>query len=196
MMARHPTTLSPDYFEDMFRATSDPWDLATSAYEQAKFDASITALGDRLYANGFEVGCAKGVLTAKLAPRCAALLSIDVSETALAAGRERNAHLTHVDFERMAFPAQRPNGQFDLVIWSEVAYYWDDADLERAATWLRSHLAPGGDVLLVHFTGDTDYPQSGDDAVGKLYEALDSVLTVVKADRHDRYRLDLWRCTS
>lgn len=192
-MARHPTTMSPDYFETMFRDTPDPWDLETSAYEQAKFDDSISALAGRTYANGLEVGCAKGVLSMKLAAHCAALLSIDVSETALEAARRRAAHLDHIVFRQMAFPGTAPHGQFDLVVLSEVAYYWDDADLQRASAWLRSHLLPGGDILLVHFTGETDYPQSGDDAVAKLFAPLTQAMMVVETRRMPRYRLDLWR---
>ena len=195
-MARHTSTLGARYFEDMFRGTSDPWNLESSPYELAKYDASIAALDGRSYRNALEVGCAKGVLTSKLAPRCAALLSIDVSETALAAARARIAHCGHVAFEQMAFPARTPTGRFDLVVWSEVAYYWDDADLERAAAWLKSDLDRGGDLLLVHFTGETDYPQSGDEAVAKLFATLGSSVAVIKADRRENYRLDLWRRTS
>jgi predicted TPR repeat methyltransferase len=183
----------PDYFEGMFRGTSDPWDLETSPYEQAKFKDTIAALCSRTYATGFEIGCAKGVLTLKLSALCKALLSIDVSETALAAASQRTAHLDHVTFEQMAFPRTAPAGQFALVVLSEVAYYWDDADLGRAADWLESHLLPGGDLLLVHFTGDTDYPQSGDAAVAKLLALLARSMNVVTACRRPRYRLDLWR---
>lgn len=194
-MPRHPTTMGPDYFEDMFRETADPWDLETSTYEQAKFDDSIAALQGRRYAKGFEVGCAKGLLTARLALQCASLLAIDVSETALLAARERVSAFDTVACQRVAFPREAPTDHYDLVVWSEVAYYWDDADLGRAADWLSSHLNSGGDLLLVHFTGDTDYPQSGDDAVSKLSGKLGQAVTVLKADRHKRYRLDLWRRT-
>lgn len=192
-MNRHSKTISPDYFQTMFRETHDPWDLETSAYEQAKFDDSIAALADRAYANGFEVGCAKGVLTQKLATRCAGLLSIDVSEIALEAARQRTAHLDHVAFQQMTFPSATPTGHYDLVVLSEVAYYWDDDDLGRASHWLESHLVSGGDLLLVHFTGDTDYPQSGDDAVAKLFMRLGHAMQVVIASQRPRYRLDLWR---
>jgi len=194
-MTRHPATMNPDYFEDMFRGTADPWDLETSAYEQAKFDHSIAALEGRHYAQGFEVGCAKGVLTYRLAAHCAALLSIDVSETALAAARECVSDLDTVMLAHMVFPREAPTGRYDLIVWSEVAYYWDDADLARAADWCAAHLDPGGDLLLVHFTGDTDYPQSGDEAVTKLSGKLGPIVTVVKAERQPRYRLDLWRRT-
>lgn len=192
-MARHPASLDPGYFESMFRETSDPWDLETSAYEQAKFEDSMASLSGRNYANGFEVGCAKGVLTLKLAERCAALLAIDVSETALDAARRRTGHFDRVVFGHMAFPQTAPQDEFDLVVLSEVAYYWDDGDLARAADWLSSHLLPGGDLLLVHYTGETDYPQSGDDAVSKLSTLLGERIIILTVQRRPRYRLDLWR---
>jgi SAM-dependent methyltransferase len=192
-MGRHPTTMDPGYFEEMFRGTPDPWDLETSAYEQAKYNHSIAALEGRRYAKGFEVGCARGVLTIRLATQCDALLAIDVSKTALVAARDRAAACGSVSFERMAFPIETPVQGYDLVVWSEVAYYWDDADLGRAADWLLSHLNSGGDLLMVHFTGDTDYPQSGDGVVTKLFKKLGHCMTISRTDRCLRYRLDLWR---
>jgi len=192
-MARHLTSIDPGYFESMFRETSDPWDLETSAYEQAKFEDSIEALSGRRYATGFEVGCAKGVLTVKLAERCAALLAIDVSETALDAARRRTRNLDRVTLGNMAFPRTTPEGRFDLIVLSEVAYYWDDGDLRRAADWLKSHLMPGGDLLLVHYTGETDYPQSGNEAVTKLSTLFGERIIVLTAHRRPCYRLDLWR---
>jgi len=192
-MARRPTSIDPGYFESMFRETNDPWNLETSDYEQAKFEDSIDALSGRHYESGFEVGCAKGVLTLRLAERCAALLAIDVSETALDAARQRVGHLDQVNLECMAFPQTAPTDEFDLVVLSEVAYYWDDGDLARAADWLKSHLLPGGDLLLVHYTGETDYPQSGDEAVIKLSRLLGERIIILSAHRRSRYRLDLWR---
>ncbi len=191
---RHERSMPPAYFERMFRATDDPWDLETSAYEQAKYADTIAALCDRVYRQGFEVGCAKAVLTQKLAGRCRHLLAVDVSDTALVAARKRCAKLPGVSFARMAFPTEAPGATgFDLVVMSEVAYYWDDDDLARVADWLVENLSIGGDVLLVHWTGDTDYPQSGDDAVETLKGAVSMPLEVIRAARHERYRLDLWR---
>jgi SAM-dependent methyltransferase len=193
-MTRHKTSLDPDYFENMFRATDDPWDLESSTYERNKYAHSVRALSGRIYELGFEIGCAKGVLTRHLASHCHALLAIDVSETALHAARERCAALDHISFARMVFPAQVPIGSaFDLLIFSEVAYYWDDADIARAAEWITAHLAPGGDILLVHWTGDTDYPQTGDEAVSKLLTAFSPAITIMATERLPHYRLDLWR---
>ncbi|MBV2148044.1 nodulation S family protein [Sphingobium sp. AS12] len=193
-MKRHKTSLGHDYFETMYRGTDDPWDLESSAYERDKYAHSIGALAGRTYELGFEIGCAKGVLTQSLATQCHALLAIDVSETALKAARERCAALDHVSFGRMIFPGRAPIGSaFDLIILSEVAYYWDAHDISRAAQWIATHIAPGGDILLVHWTGETDYPQSGDDAVIKLQAALALAITVITTERMPHYRLDLWR---
>ena len=193
-MTRHPTSLDPAYFERMFRDSADPWDLESSPYEQGKYDHSIAALQGRTYARGLEVGCAKGVLTHRLAPHCRALLAVDVSETALSAARTRCTDQPHVAFERMTFPRQAPSESgYDLMLLSEVVYYWDDADILRAADWITRHLAPGGDILLVHWTGETDYPQSGDEAVAKLLDALGSEITVMTQEQWPQYRLDLWR---
>lgn len=193
-MIRHDRSLGADYFEAMFQGDPDPWKLETSPYEAAKFDQSITALGRRIYERAFEVGCAGGSLTERLAPHCARLLAIDISETAVARARRRCAALSQVRIERMAFPRAVPSAtDFDLIVLSEVVYYWDGADLERAAGAVRNALAPGGDLLLVHYTGETDYPRSGDQAVETLAKALAGDVEILKAETHDRYRLDLWR---
>lgn len=194
-MNRRSSSLEADYFERMFQGDEDPWDLETSAYERSKFDHTVGALGGRSYRRGFEVGCAKGVLTSKLAAACEALLAIDVSATALRAARKRCATAPQVSFAQMAFPGSAPEETFDLAVLSEVAYYWDDGDLERAARWIDGHLLPGGDLLLVHWTGETDYPQTGDEAVAKLQAALRDKTEIVLEERCPHYRLDLWRGT-
>jgi hypothetical protein len=74
---------------------------------------------------------------------------------------------------------------------SEVVYYWDDADIERAAAAIRASATPDCRIILVHWTGDTDYPQTGDAAVTKLRDRLGD-LAVERTEQTDAYRLDLW----
>lgn len=54
---------------------------------------------------------------------------------------------------------------------------------------------PQRDLILVHWTGETDYPQSGDDAVEGLRRHLGEAVSVVVGERRERYRLDRWRRT-
>ena len=100
-------------FDRLYAERPDPWDFETSAYEHAKYDATLAALGDRRYATGLEVGCSIGVLTERLAARCAHLLAVDVAEAALARARERAPEVT---FERRELPAEFPAGPFELIV--------------------------------------------------------------------------------
>lgn len=187
------SSLPAAYFDGIFGQDDDPWSLASSAYEAAKFARTIGVLDDRHYAAALEVGCAHGVLTERLAPLCADLLAIDIAAKAIDLARSRCGSLTQVRFERVAFPGEMPDAnRLDLVLLSEVVYYWSDVDIVAAAEWLGSHVASGSRILLVHYTGETDYPQTGDAAVAKLRAALGSVVAVELAERHDSYRLDLW----
>ena len=185
-------SLTAEYFERMFAGNGDPWGFETSAYELAKFNATIAALDTRRYESALEIGCAIGVLTRRLATCCDVLISLDVSETALASARLRNADSSHVAFYKMVFPSETPDGRFDLIVLSEVVYYWSDADIQAAGAWIAGHLMSSGDILLVHWTGETDYPQTADDAMRKLRSALPD-LSVIKQDTHENYRLDVWR---
>ena len=82
-------SLTSAYFEGIFAGDADPWGLASSPYEAAKFDRTIAALSARRAAFALEVGCAGGVLTERLSAVCDHLLAIDVSPTALERARQR-----------------------------------------------------------------------------------------------------------
>jgi SAM-dependent methyltransferase len=188
------SSLDAAYFDGIFASDDDPWDLATSAYEADKFKATHDVLADRRYASALEVGCAQGVLTEALVGLCYTLLAVDISSKALSRARERVGDRAGVELAQMDFPKETPDrASFDLVILSEVAYYWGIVDLDRASEWLREGVAPGGRVILVHYLGDTDYPHSGDGAVESLWKDLQRDFVVERADRQDRYRLDLWQ---
>lgn len=191
-MSKSPS-LGADYFDGIFAQDDDPWDLASSDYEAAKFQVTHDALSDRRYARAFEIGCAQGVLTEKLIDLCDRLLAIDISSKALAKAHARVGDRPGVELRHMTFPRETPDGEpFDLVILSEVAYYWDVVDLDRASAWLRQGVVSGGRLILVHFTDATDYPHSGDEAVEALWDDLEADFVRERSERHDRYRLDLW----
>lgn len=186
-------SLPADYFEGIFAGDADPWNLASSAYETAKFDRTIDALSERRAACALEVGCAGGVLTERFSAVCDQVTAIDVSATALARARRRLAGQPNVRFERAVFPRECPVIEgLDLVVLSEVAYYWSDADLDLAARRIEERLVSGGRLILVHWTGETDYPQTGDGAVERLWRALSGMMAAEIAERHPNYRLDLW----
>ncbi len=87
---------------------------ASSAYEQAKYDATIAALGDRTYPFGLELGASIGVLSERLARRCGRLITLEPSPTAVARARERLAGVPNVDVRLGSVPEDLPEGRFDL----------------------------------------------------------------------------------
>ncbi|GAA4032565.1 class I SAM-dependent methyltransferase [Hymenobacter glaciei] len=194
MNENQPNTLTPEYFNHVYQANRDPWNFETSPYEQGKYAATLAALPRPYYAEVFELGCSLGVLTAQLAPRCGHLLAVDVSEAALAQARARCAALPQVETKLMRVPEEFPPQQFDLILLSEVGYYWSSADLARAADQLLAALNPGGQLLLVHWTPPVhDYPLTGDDVHQFFLDKTSpsGSLRHLTGQRHETYRLDL-----
>jgi SAM-dependent methyltransferase len=146
-------------------------------------------LGGGRFASGFEIGCSIGVLTARLAGICDALLSVDVNERALRAARDRCAHLPTVSFADMSVPDEVPPGRFDLVVLSEVGYYWSDADLGLAIDRIAA-LGSGGLLELVHFLPPVDDYVRGGDAVHDAFFS-DHRFSRVAWMRAERYRIDV-----
>ena len=192
-MSRHPRSLTPDYFEARYAADPDPWRFATSDYERKKYAATLAALPRDRYAAALEVGCSIGVLTRELAARCDALLALDVVPEVLDAARARCADRPGVTFARMTVPGDWPDGRFDLILFSEVLYYLDRADLARLAGRVQGALAPGGDCVLVHWLGETDYPLTGDEAAEGFIAQAAAFAGVIHRERTAEYRLDVLR---
>ena len=187
-------TLPAAYFDDLYGRDPDPWRFETSGYERAKYADTVAALPRPRYGRVLEVGCSIGVLTASLAERADHLVATDVAEAALAVARRRLDAAPQVRFVRGGFPDDAPEGPFDLIVLSEVLYYLSAADLRRAATATVDRLAPGGEVLLVHWLGETpDYPLTGDEAAEGFLSAARPPLTTVRRERRERYRLELLR---
>jgi len=195
MNTNQPNTLAPGYFDDVYRANEDPWAFASSPYERAKYADTLAALDQPRYERAFEIGSSIGVLTAQLAQRCGQLLSVDVSEAALAQARQRCANLPQVELRKMQVPGEFPAGQFDLILLSEVGYYWSPADLARAADLMLGALPTGAQLLLVHWTPIVpDYPQTGDEVHEFFLQKAGPgrVLSHLHGHRADKYRLDLF----
>ena len=126
-------TLQREHFEARYAADPDPWDFETSAYEHDKYARTLAALGDRRYARGLRGGLldrrlhrdARRALRRRCSPSTSPQAAVD-------AARERLAAHDHVRVERRTLPSEWPAGPFDLVVCSELLYYWDRATLEEA----------------------------------------------------------------
>jgi cyclopropane fatty-acyl-phospholipid synthase-like methyltransferase len=190
-MSEPRPTLKPEYFDALYEADPDPWNFGASPYERAKYTLTLNAMPKPHYRSALEVGCSIGVLTRSLASRCDSVVAIDAAPTPLVEARRRCANLPCVRFEQMFVPEQWPDGVFELILLSEVVYYLSPEDVGRLADRVTRSLSEGGSVILVHWTGPTDYPLTGDEAAALFMEQMESTCVVERADRYSEFRLDV-----
>jgi SAM-dependent methyltransferase len=190
---RRTHSLDGAYFDALYAADPDPWRFGSSPYEAAKYDDTIVALEGQRAQSALEVGCSIGVLTRRLAACCDRLVATDVAAAALDEARRCCSDLINVEFRLARSAGDAMHGRFDLIVLSEVVYYWDDCGISSVAGAIEASLVSGGRLMLVHWLGETDYPKSADDAVGALRAALGGVVCVQISERRKHYRLDVWR---
>ncbi len=151
-------------FESLHRRVEDPWDLAGSWYERRKRALTLAALPDHDLGRVLEVGCSVGVLTADLAARARRVTALDVSETALQRARTRLGGDDRVRFLHARVPEQWPEGEYDVVVLSEVGYFLTSDELDEVLRLARESLAPSGSLVLVHWRHPVEgWPLDGGD---------------------------------
>ena len=162
--------------ERMFQTRPDPYDYATSSYEQARLKSMADAVSDRRYGSALEIGCGEGFFTETLAAVADDVIALDIAATPLGRARARLAALS----DRIAFVEANirewlpPVGRtFDLIVASDILYYLGERNdgvrlfhetefrslLARVTGWLAPATAgrPGGRMLLSHgYVGDTE----------------------------------------
>jgi 2-polyprenyl-3-methyl-5-hydroxy-6-metoxy-1,4-benzoquinol methylase len=187
-LTRKSATVPPEYFEEKYKADIDPWQFRTSEYERAKYQATLGSLTRNRYASVLEVGCSIGVLTKLLSRRCLSLLAIDASARAIETAKTINE--PNVTFCVANLPDEFPQATFDLIVLSEVLYYFSAPDLERVTRSCVSSISPDGEIVLCHWLGETDYPLTGADA-SELFARLIQPSMLVRSVLHDEvYRLE------
>jgi trans-aconitate methyltransferase len=166
------TTLGAGYFDDMYAAAADPWGFEERWYERRKYAISLAMLPRERYRAAFEPGCSVGVFTRMLASRCGSLLACDLAAAAVKATAARTADLPQVQVEQRDIAGQWPSGRFDLIVLSEVLYYFGEHDLEQVLKRAAAALEPDGTLLAVHWRYPVaEYPRSGDDVHAALAAA-------------------------
>jgi predicted TPR repeat methyltransferase len=183
--------LGREYFEELYAGSGDPWNFETSEYERNKYERTLAVLGERRFARALEAGASIGVFTEMLADRCDGLLAVDVSERAVVAARRRLSGRKHVLVERRTLPEEMPDGPFDLIVASEVLYYFPREEMLSTLRAFERELAQGGAMLAVHWRRETrTYPLQGDEVHELLvgHTRLHNSNSIVEPD----YRLDLF----
>lgn len=177
-------------FDAMFAGSEDPWGFETSWYERRKRAVTMAALPRQQLGRVLEVGCSTGVLASELAERATSLLGVDLSAEAVRRARTRLEDRRSVRVELLRAPQQWPPGTFDLVVLSEVGYFWQPEELDAALSRTVASLADDGLLLLCHWRHPVQgWPLDGD-AVHAAAVALPGLQVVVSHVEED-FRVDV-----
>jgi len=185
------STTSQDFFDQKYREDADPWHFATSDYELGRYKAILSALGSRRFHHAVEPGCSIGVLTAKLAELCDAVSAFDLSPKAVETARERCSPFPHVTVTCQSFAACRPRGA-DLLLLSEVGYYFSGVELASIMSRCVDELAPSAAVVACHWLGHSpDHVLHGDEVHDLISQT--ATLRHEGGERHEHFRIDRWQ---
>jgi SAM-dependent methyltransferase len=185
------TRVPVQHFEDGYRDDPDPWGFGRRFYEQRRYDLTVAALPKARYRRAYEPACAVGELTRRLAARCDEVVACDWAAAAVAYARVHYGHLANVDWAVASVPEDWPPGLFDLVVLSELGYYFSADDLAGLRERAVGSLEPDGTLVAVHWLGHSpDHLLHGDEVHTVL--AATSDLVAGGAYRDDGFRLDWW----
>lgn len=179
-----------EHFERLARSSEDPWEYATSPYEQAKYRRTLAHLPARID-SGLELGCSVGVFTTMLAPRCSRLLALDFSPTALAHASKRLGERTGVELRRATLPEETPSGPFSAIVCSEILYYWSPVLVSAGLRRIESALAPGGTLVAVHWRHGDPRRELDGDAVHAILRS-EAKLRHCDHESSEDFLLDSW----
>ncbi|MGV8895123.1 MAG: PIG-L family deacetylase [Rhodoglobus sp.] len=185
--------LPAEYFDATYERHDDPWGLATRWYETRKRSLMLASLPLENYGRALEIGSSIGVTTEALAGRCRELLAVDVSSAAVQRARERVGDRATIEVRDVT--TDFPEGEFDLVVLSEVGYYFGAPGLATVLASIGAALSPHGSLVACHWRHPVaDYPLGGDDvhtAIAGLglnrivrHEEEDFILEVFSRDPH------------
>lgn len=136
---------------DTFYEPTDPFHFDGNPREALKYERTLALCGPGPFERALELGCGEGAFTEILAPRCNELVAVDISDVAVQRAAARTQEYAGVSCERHTLPVDFPAGSFDLVVASDVLYYWQFPDLEAALPVLERALSPGGKLVVVHY---------------------------------------------
>lgn len=141
----------PQSFDSIFREKQDPWETTTSDAEAERFRVTFSVLdssGASRFHSAVELGCAEGIFTERIAPRCDQLDALDYSEVALERAKSRLSGHQGVTFRRWDMRREPLSGSYDLVVAMGVlTSLFRPRDVKRVAKSVVNAVKPGGFLL-------------------------------------------------
>ena len=146
-------------YAQIFTDRTDPFGYGVKPFESEKFQAAIELLdqvrNDARFERAWEIGCAEGVFTARLAPICEQLFAVDYVVLALDRARTRCRQFNNIAFTTWDLKAEPAPGSFDLIVIMDVlGSLGGRGEIYRARDKVVAALAPGGYLFCSDCLGD------------------------------------------
>ena len=140
----------PSAFDDIFAESEDPWGSGSEA-ERRRFAVTLAMLDEaepNRFSSAVELGCAEGIFTEIIAPRCDSLLGLDYSSVALKRARANLADFPNVRFQKWDMRDFTIDGEYDLVIaMGVITSLYRPGDVKKACRMVVDAMKPGGYLL-------------------------------------------------
>jgi len=138
------------------RAQHDAWGYEQRKFECRRFDLILKLASMVSARRALEVGCAEGHLTQRLSPLVDELVACDIVEEAVRRTEVNCSGLRNISFLSADVRKHWPAGMFDLLVYSDVLYYFTRKEVRRVIRASARHLCPGGYLLFAN-EWRTDY---------------------------------------
>lgn len=188
-MKTHPVNVL--YFDEKYKNNPDPWQFASSTYELDRYEHIYKALSHKQYNLIFEAGCSIGILTKKLSTLASFVTAIDISPTAVSIANQYCSQLNNVSIHCASLTDIHLDKKTDLLILSEIGYYFFAHEWKEIVMNLLSHCAPKTTILASHWLGfSAEHVLSGDE-VHNIIQSVDGLHCEYK-ERNPLFRLERW----
>jgi len=182
------------------RAQRDAWGYEQRQFESRRFELIMKLASLVPARTALEVGCAEGHLTQRLSPLVRELVACDIVEEAVHRAEANCRECANVRFLCVDVRRQWPAGMFDLLIYSDVLYYFTKREVRNVVCESARHVSPNGHFLFANeWRADYRWHTHPDYVMRQLDRSHDWELVWrqkhVDVDESRSLTLGLWRRT-
>lgn len=187
------------YFELKY-LRGNPYRVEANPLEIEKFNHAFDIMKEKRYDNILEIGCGDGYLLERYSPLSDRVLATDISGSALKMAKERLRGEKHIEFRQFDLIKDDIDEKFDLVICSEILYYFTLDQLKTVVPKILNYLKKNGNLLSIHIRSLNDdtlgfpYKAFGAKTIHNLFEASGGLRTL-KREILENYEIVLYQNT-
>jgi len=172
------------YYFEIKWLRGNPYRVEDRPQDIEKFNHAFNIINQRRYGSILEIGCGDGYFLERYFPLSDRILATDISKLALKMAKERLKGQKNIEFRQFDLIKDDIDKRFDLVVCSEVLYYFTLDQLKAAVPKILKWIKKDGSLLSIHIRSLNDdtagfpYKAFGAKTIHNLLESADGLKTV------------------